>query len=176
MARMRRKVVAPLLTGLLVVASPAAFGAAGGQTGCGSPGTVAGAMPSQPRGQASPGTRPHEVHVGRQGGTFFMAPDKIHHVEGRYSLDCGMELFLYDAYTRPLGVGGFQAFYKIVPEDAGEWEKEVIRFLSPAAEGAMLHAGGGHDIAGPYRIELYVKFPDSDDAVRFDIPVGSGNR
>ena len=128
-------------------------------------------MPGMEGGEAMPGmTGAHEVHLGQHGGAFFMAPDKIHHVEAKYSKECGVQLFIYNAFTDPISVGRFQAFFKIIPEDEDEWDKEVIRFLSPTADGAVLHARGDHDIAGPFKIELYVKFPESDDAELFNIP------
>ncbi|BCH25054.1 hypothetical protein [Mesorhizobium sp. L-8-3] len=114
----------------------------------------------------------HEVHIGQHGGVFFMAPNKINHLEAKYSEDCGMLLFIYNAFTEPISVGRFQASYRIIPEDDREWDKEVVRFLSPIAEGTVLQASGEHDIKGPYKIELYVKFPESDDAEMFNIPVG----
>lgn len=60
----------------------------------------------------------------------------------------------------------------MVPEDNREWDKEVIRFFSPTASGGDLEARGDHDIEGPFKSELYVKLPESDDAEMFDIPVG----
>jgi hypothetical protein len=113
----------------------------------------------------------HEVHEAQRGGLFFMAPNKINHIEARYSDACGIQLLVYNAFTEPISVERFQAFVRIVPEDDSEWEKEVVRFLSPTGGGGILQANGDSDIEGPYRIELYVKFPESDDAELFDIPV-----
>jgi hypothetical protein len=122
---------------------------------------------------AMPGTEgAHEVHTGQHGGVFFMAPNKTHHVEAMYSKECGLRLLLYNAFTESIGVGRFQAFFKVIPEDEDEWDKEVIRFLSPTPEGGVLQASGEHDITGQFKIELYVKFPESDDAEMFNIPVG----
>ncbi len=129
-----------------------------------------GAMPGMT--EPMPGTKgAHEVHEGQHGGVFFMAPNKIHHIEALYSPECGFKVFTYNAFTESIDVGRFQAFFKIVPENDGEWDKEVIRFLSPAAEGGVLEAGGHHDIKGPYTLELFVQFPGSDGAEMFNIPV-----
>jgi len=114
----------------------------------------------------------HEIHAGQQGGVFFTAPNKMNHVEARYSKECGIQVFIYNAFTEPVKVERFQALYRIVPEDDGKWNKEVFRILSPTAAGGILQAGSDHDIKGPYKIELYVKFPESDDAEMFNIPVG----
>ena len=129
------------------------------------------AMPAREGGEAMAGmTGAHELHIGQQGGAFFMAPNKIHHVEAKYSKECGVRLFIYNAFTEPISVGRFQAFFKIIPQDENEWDKEVIRFLTPSPDAAVLHARGDHDIVGLFKIELYVKFPESDDAELFNIP------
>ncbi|MDH3228876.1 MAG: hypothetical protein OEN55_03685 [Alphaproteobacteria bacterium] len=114
----------------------------------------------------------HEVHEGRHGGVFFMAPNKIHHIEALYSEECGFKVFTYNAFTESINVGRFQAFFKLVPENDDEWDKEVIRFLTPTAEGGVLQGGGNHEIKGPYKLELFVQFPESDGAEMFNIPVG----
>jgi hypothetical protein len=118
----------------------------------------------------------HEIHTAQHGGVFFMAPDKIHHIEARYSDKCGIQLLVYNAFTEPISVERFQALARIIPEDDAEWDKEVVRFLSPSAGGAVLQASGDSDIEGPYKIELYVKFPEADDAELFDIPVEQAAR
>jgi hypothetical protein len=112
----------------------------------------------------------HKVHAGRHGGAFFMAPDKVHHIEAKYSVECGMQVFVYNAFTDPISVTRFQGLYRIIPEDEKEWDKKVMRFLSPEGDGAFLHAPGDHDITGPFKIELYMKFPESDDAELFNVP------
>jgi hypothetical protein len=114
----------------------------------------------------------HEVHEGRHGGVFFMAPNKIHHIEALYSEECGFKVFAYNAFTEAINAERFQAFFKIVPENDDEWDKEVIRFLTPAAEGGLLLGEGGHEIKGPYKLELFVQFPEGDGAEMFNIPVG----
>ena len=78
----------------------------------------------------------HEIHEGQYGGTFFMAPNKTHHVEGIFSKDCGFRLVLFNAMTQPINVDRFGAFVKYIPED--EDEPEAYRILSPSHDGSVL--------------------------------------
>ena len=72
----------------------------------------------------------HMDHESKLGGVFFMAPNKMHHLEATYSKECGFQLYLYNAFTRPINVNRFRAFIKVVGEVDGE-EDEFIRFLEP---------------------------------------------
>ncbi len=109
----------------------------------------------------------HGVHRGLYGGVFFMAPNKIHHVEGIYSKKCGFSLVIFNAHTKPINVSQYTAFVKYVPED--EDQLEAIRFLLPTKDGSLLKAPSV-EIEGPYEVELYLKFPDSEEPAMFNIP------
>ncbi|MEE8431304.1 MAG: hypothetical protein V3S16_08650 [Candidatus Desulfatibia sp.] len=109
----------------------------------------------------------HDIHKGQHGGVFFMAPNKIHHVEGIYSKKCGFSLVIFNAHTKPINVNRFRAFVKYVPED--EDQLEAIRFLLPTKDGSLLKAPSV-DIEGPYEVELYLKFPAGEEPAMFNIP------
>ena len=111
----------------------------------------------------------HEIHEGQYGGTFFMAPNKTHHVEGIYSKDCGFRLVLFNAMTQPINVSRFGAFVKYIPED--EDTPEAYRILSPAHEGSVLQMSSNPQIKGRFDVELYVSFPGSDEPSMFNIRV-----
>ena len=111
----------------------------------------------------------HFIHETQYGGLFYMAPNKIHHVEGSYSEKCGFTVVIYNAHTNPIRVDRFRAIVKYVPEDEDEFE--AIRFLSPSEDGSVLRATGTPDIEGPFEIELYVQFPGSDVPEMFNISV-----
>ena len=111
----------------------------------------------------------HEIHEGQYGGTFFMAPNKTHHVEGIFSKDCGFRLVLFNAMTQPINVDRFGAFVKYIPED--EDEPEAYRILSPSHDGSVLQVSSNPEIKGEFDVELYVRFPGSDDPSMFNIRV-----
>ena len=109
----------------------------------------------------------HELHDGQYGGTFFMAPNKTHHVEGIHSRECGFRLVIFNAMTQPINVHRFAAFVQYIPED--EDEPEASRILSPAPEGSVFAVASYPELRGKYDVELYVKFPGSDEPVMFNI-------
>ena len=109
----------------------------------------------------------HQVHAGQYGGTFFMAPNKTHHVEGIHSKECGFRLVIFNAMTQPISVNRFGAFVKFIPED--EDAPEAYRILSPSHDGSVLQASSNPQIKGKFDVELYVKFPGSDEPSMFNI-------
>ncbi|MFQ5618570.1 MAG: copper chaperone PCu(A)C [Rhodospirillales bacterium] len=111
----------------------------------------------------------HMVHKPQYGGAFFMAPDKIHHLEGLYSDECGFQVIFYNAFTRPIRADRFQAFIKVIPRN--EDEPEVIRFLSSSEDHTVLKSAIGDEVRKPFLIELLVKFPESDEPELFTIQV-----
>jgi len=71
----------------------------------------------------------HVTHEPQHEGAFFMAPNKMHHLEAVYADDCGFQLFLYNAFTERIHVDRFQAFVHVFP--GREDELDIVRFLSP---------------------------------------------
>jgi len=111
----------------------------------------------------------HMDHNPRQGGAFFMAPDKMHHIEGVYSPKCGLQIFFYNAFTQPIRADRFKAFVRIEPQK--EDEPEVLRFLAPSKDGSILKTHIGSEVTPPFDIEAFVKFPQSDEPQLFTIKV-----
>ena len=62
----------------------------------------------------------HEVHESQYGATFFMAPNQTHHIEGKYTDECGFSLVLFNAFTEPINTSRFKAFIKFIPDDLDE--------------------------------------------------------
>lgn len=109
----------------------------------------------------------HQVHHPQKGGAFFMAPNKMNHVEVIYSEVCGVRVYIYNAYTVPIRVERFLAFMEFVPRD--EDQLEVIRILQPSEHGGYLATGANHGAEAPFDIRLFMKFPDSDEVELFSV-------
>ncbi len=111
----------------------------------------------------------HMTHDPQHDGSFFMAPNKMHHLEGVYSEGCGFQLFLYNAFTENIHVDRFQAFIHVFPSK--DDELDIIRFLSPSHDSTVLMTEFGSAVSRPFEIELYVKFPESIEPQLFNILV-----
>ncbi len=111
----------------------------------------------------------HVIHLARHGGAFFMAPNKIHHLEAVYAGKCGFRVFFYNAFTEPIRANRFQAFIVITPTD--EDELEIRRFLLPAHRFSILEAPIDNDLSRPFKADLYVSFPESDEPRLFTVHV-----
>ena len=119
----------------------------------------------------------HQMHKGQRGGELIMAPNQLHHLEVLYSNECGYQLFFYNAFTEPIRADRFRAFMLVVPEENDDFF-EVLRFLTPSADGGHLATrislgSDGPKPRGIFETELYIKFPESIQPMRFDVIVGT---
>ena len=112
----------------------------------------------------------HQDHDAKAGGSFFMAPNEMHHIEGTYSKDCGFQLFLFNAFTKPIKVDRFRALIKVSGE-IDEEDVEFSRFLSPNKMNSFLQAPLMKGLNPPFEIELNVKFPESEKVESFNFEV-----
>jgi hypothetical protein len=96
----------------------------------------------------------HGDHNPRHGGVLFMAPNGYHHLEGALDEDGRFRLYLYDDFTRPLVVEGFQARAGDAP-------------LEASADGSSLSVGLERSIE-PVAVVLHLRFPDATEEARFD--------
>jgi hypothetical protein len=119
----------------------------------------------------------HNMHKGMRGGELFMVPNQLHHIEVVYSLECGYQLFFYNAFTELVRADRFHAFMIILPEEGNDFF-EVMRFLSPSEDGSHLVSRISHSHDGPkpkgiFETELYIKFPESVEPMMFEVIVGA---
>jgi Cu/Ag efflux protein CusF len=109
----------------------------------------------------------HQVHHPQHGGAFFMAPNKMNHLEVIYSNACGARVYMYNAFTKPIRADRFLAFVEFVP--LGDEQFEVIRFMQPSKDGNYLRTDANHGVEPPFDIRLFMKFPDSDQVELFTV-------
>jgi hypothetical protein len=108
--------------------------------------------------------RPHGDHNPRHGGSFFMADDSWHHLEGTYPRGGPFRVFFYDDYTRPMPVKGFSG--SVVLVDANEKELDsfplkpgrITNALEAPIKGATL----------PLKVKLKVRFEQQGKERPFD--------
>ena len=112
----------------------------------------------------------HMDHESKLGGVFFMAPNKMHHLEATYSKECGFQLYLYNAFTRPINVNRFLAFIKVTGEIDGE-EDELTLFLEPNKSYTTMHNLLDVNLTASFEIELHLKFPESEEVELFNFSV-----
>jgi len=112
----------------------------------------------------------HMDHESKLGGVFFMAPNKMHHLEATYSKECGFQLYLYNAFTRPINVNRFLAFLKVTGEIDGE-EDELTLFLEPNKSYTTMHNLLDVNLTASFEIELHLKFPESEEVELFNFYV-----
>ena len=112
----------------------------------------------------------HMDHESKLGGVFFMAPNKMHHLEATYSKECGFQLYLYNAFTRPINVNRFLAFLKVTGDIDGE-EDELTLFLEPNKSYTTMHNLLDVNLTASFEIELHLKFPESEEVELFNLSV-----
>ncbi len=99
----------------------------------------------------------HSDHNARYGGSFFMAPNGIHHVEFVYSDQCGAQVVLYNSFTQEVHAARqLLGMVRVIPDS--EEEPETMRFLRPSADDILLGADIG-PIQKPFELEFNLQFP-----------------
>jgi len=101
----------------------------------------------------------HQDHDSKHGGTFFMALDNRHHLEGALEQPGIFRVYIYDAYTQPVSreeLGQTQA--KVIwGENDGAPEVE----LKPAADGTCMEAQAPAPVRFPVTLTLLTRLPGS---------------
>ena len=118
--------------------------------------------------------RAHGDHNPRHGGTFFMASDAWHHLEGTYPRAGLFRAYFYDNFTQPIDATGFAA--RLVLREAFDpatntaKELEVVP-LKPGSEKGTLEAALSGDRL-PLKATLKVRFEPNGREQRSDFMFG----
>ncbi|MBK8270639.1 MAG: hypothetical protein IPK83_20980 [Planctomycetes bacterium] len=116
-------------------------------------------------GMAITQLKSHADHDAKHGGTFFMAPDNKHHLEGTISAKKEFRIYFYDEYTKPIEPGKFTA-------EGTAWtsgkdvDKPLKMTVGPKKE--FLTGQVDEAIAFPIRVKLFIDFKDKEKPQVFD--------
>lgn len=117
----------------------------------------------------TPLTLAHGDHQSRYGGTFYMAPNGIHHLELLYSEQCGAQVVLYNAYTQELHAAKqLQGMVRVIPDD--EEQPERMRFMQASEDELLLETDIG-GIKRPFELQFHLQFPYRMDPNQFSLYV-----
>jgi len=114
--------------------------------------------------------RAHGDHNPRHGGSFFMAPDAWHHIEGTYPQAGVWRVYFYDNFTQPIDARSFAARLVLREEfDAATKTTKELEAV-PLRQGPELNALDA-TLKGdqlPLKATLKVKFDADSREYRFD--------
>ena len=133
------------------------------------PGTCADGAPMVPRYNA----RAHGDHNPKHGGTFFMAPDNWHHIEGAYPAAGRFRVYVYDDFSRPLGPSDAkQVRGRVVTKEVFDSKTGATRELASAplvlARNGSFFEARIEPIALPAKMTAKIAFRSGDKDSRFD--------
>jgi Cu/Ag efflux protein CusF len=111
--------------------------------------------------------RPHGDHNPRHGGSFFMASDQWHHIEGTFVAPGLFRLYFYDDLSRPLQIAGFSALVVRTDESSKEIGAGVTLSMGRNADQNMMEASLGEEMF-PFNAKVRVKFKPDDKDQAFD--------
>lgn len=124
---------------------------------------------------SSTSARPHQDHNPKHGGTFFMAPDAWHHLEGTYPEDGVFRVHLYDNFSQPLparAVEGRAVLREAFDPVTRETRELVAYPLTPSGDGSYLEARIPTS-ALPLEIAAKIQFEKDGPFERFDFVFAS---
>jgi hypothetical protein len=109
-------------------------------------------------------TRAHLDHKPKHGGTFFMAPDYRHHLEGVLGAPREFRVYFYDEFTKPIAAD-FDARAK--SWKSGDDNSRALA-LRPNAAREYLSGNVPPELDFPLRIKMFVDFRDGAGPQVFD--------
>lgn len=115
----------------------------------------------------------HQDHSAKHGGTFFMAADKKHHLEGTVSDKKEFRVYFYDEYTKPIAAERFTAEGKARTKGKDD-EKPLKLIVGP--EKAFLTAQVDAAVAFPIQVKLYIDFKNGEKPQLFDFEFDSPSK
>jgi len=115
-------------------------------------------------GMALADSRAHMDHRPKHGGTFFMAADNKHHLEGVLTDDRRFRVYIYDEFTQPLAADGFTARAELSTPGRDTVQRVILK---PNANADFLEVQTPPDLH-PISIKLFVDFNNARGEQLFD--------
>lgn len=117
--------------------------------------------------------RPHGDHNPKHGGVFFMAPDNWHHIEGTYPAAGRFRVYVYDDYSRPLGMADARKVRgRVVTKEMFDSKTGTTRELASAplvlARNGAFFEARIDPMALPAQMTAKISFKSDDKESRFD--------
>lgn len=110
---------------------------------------------------------PHGDHNPRHGGSFFMASDQWHHLEGTFAAPDIFRVYFYDDLSRPMPPSGFSA-QVVRTDNAGAAAGPAIPLAVTGSKDRNTMEAHVPGAALPVNVELRVAFKPGDKAQTFD--------
>lgn len=107
----------------------------------------------------------HADHSAKHGGTFFMAPDKKHHLEGTVSDKKEFRVYFYDEYTKHIPAGKFTV--EGTAWTSGKDNQKPLKMTS-GPEKEFLTGRVDTSVAFPMRVKIFIDFKDGNEPQVFD--------
>ena len=109
----------------------------------------------------------HADHDSKHGGTFFMALDNRHHLEGVLERPGLFHVYIYDAYTQPVSAEELGKAQATVIWGNQDGAPEIE--LKPNAEGTALEGKAPGPVRFPVSLTLLCRFPGASPTSRAEL-------
>ena len=117
--------------------------------------------------------RAHGDHNPKHGGIFFMAPDNWHHLEGTYPAPGRFRVYVYDDYSKPLGLADARKVRgRVVTKEVFDPKTGTTRELASAplvlARNGAFFEARIESVNLPAKLTAKISFRSDDKESRFD--------
>ena len=116
------------------------------------------------------GKMEHSDHSPKHGGTFFMASDNWHHLEGVLASATEFRIYLYDNFTKPISAKGYDGTAEVIRQDnkGNDLGKSLKLDLQLNADGSYLTAPIPAEYVAPLAFTVRVTLQKGEKPALFN--------